>query len=184
MKKVLYFMFIAILGLTKVSYGDGLTDSHTVSITIPSLALVDIETATSTTSISISLAVPTEAGDGLSDGTNSDLWLNYSSIKTPSIPTRTVTVNLGTATTGFDLKVAAAAAASGYVGTIGSPTSELNLTTSSQTLISGIGSCYTVSGPSKGHHLTYTVTPQLGSNYGNIEAQTATPITVTYTISN
>ena len=37
MKKILSFMFIAILCLAKVSYGDGTTDNHTVGFTIPTV---------------------------------------------------------------------------------------------------------------------------------------------------
>ncbi len=184
MKRVLLFMAIVIMSLTKVSYGqDGLTDTHTIAIGIPQVALLDIEGTSK--AITMLLTAPVEAGLGVTDATDATLWLNYSSIKASAGATRTVSVKLSAVTAGVDLKVAAAAAASGYVGTVGTVGSQLTLTTSDQVLISSIGSCYTQDGASKGHQLTYTLTPQSGVNYGDIVAQTATtPITVTYTISN
>lgn len=181
MKRV-FFVLTVVLGLANVSRGqDALTDNHTVTITIPEVAILDVEPAASK-ALSMTFTAPTEAGNPLVGSTNSTLWLNYSSIKSTTNPTRTVSVKLGALLAGVDLKVAAAADASGGGGTIGTAASQLTLTTSNQTLISGIGSCYTGDGASKGHNLTYTLAAS--GSYGNIEAVASSPLTVTYTISN
>ncbi|MFM9943589.1 MAG: hypothetical protein ACKVQB_09225, partial [Bacteroidia bacterium] len=67
-------------------------------------------------------------------------------------------------------------------GTTGTPSSIITLSTSDQTLISAIGTCYTGDGTSKGHNLTYS----LATTAYNLIKYTASPtsITVTYTITN
>lgn len=176
-------MLALITGLVNASFvqSDGQSDDHTVTIVIPEVALVDVEPSASN-DITLTYTAPTEAGLALTGDTNSDLWLNYSSIKSTTNPTRTVSVNLDQVVAGVNLKVTAAAAASGGVGTVGTPGSTLTLTTSDQTLITGIGSCYTGDGTSNGHNLTYEV--DLLGTYADLVASTGTILTVTYTISS
>lgn len=182
MKKVLFFMAIAILGLTKLSYGDNGTDNHQVSVTIPSLAIMDIEYTGASKNISMALVAPTEAGLGLADATDNSIWLNYSAIKILSGTNYAVSAKLDNPIAGVDLKVQAAAAASGSVGTVGTALGQITLTSSDQPLINAIGSCYTGNGNTKGHQLTYTLTPN--GSYSSIIEKTATAITVTYTIAS
>jgi hypothetical protein len=181
MKKVLFFMFVAILGLMKVSYGDGLTDSHTVGFTIPAFSLIDIEPAASK-ALSLTLTTPTEAGTTFADVTNNTLWLNYTAIKSISTQYK-VSVNMSPVIAGFDLKVVAGAASGAY-GTAGTPQSLVTLTGTDQVLINAIGSCYTGDGANKGHNLTYTLSPST-TNFGNmVGGGTATSTTITYTIAS
>jgi len=58
---------------------DEADDDHTVAISIPEVAILDLE---GSTSVSLSVEAPTEAGEAVSfaNATNNDVWLNYSSI--------------------------------------------------------------------------------------------------------
>ncbi len=182
MKTKIFFLFALIVFFIGVSYGqDSDTDGHTVTVGIPEVALVDIEPAASK-NISLQYTAPTEAGLALAEATNSDLWLNYSSIRSTANPTRSVTVKVNQVIPGADLKVVASADNGAGDGAVGTPGAELILTTTDQALISGIGSCYTGDGASSGHNLTYSL--DLGGTYADLEAATSSTITVTYTISN
>ncbi len=92
-----------------VAQADGTTATHTVGINVSEVALVDIESSTGI-NITLNPNSPTEAGDAINftDVTNSDLWLNYSSI-VASGKKRTISAQLGTDfPAGISLQVIAA----------------------------------------------------------------------------
>lgn len=165
---------------------DDADDLHTVAISIPEVAILDLE---GTTSISLAVEAPTEAGEAVdfSNATNNDIWLNYSSITGTSEPTRTVAAKISnnSVPSGMLLKVTAGADASAGDGTMGTSAGQVTLTSSDQTVISGIGSSYTGTGTSKGHQLTYALEldPTAGS-YAQIDFDEDVTLTITYTISN
>ena len=66
---------------------------HTVAISIPEVAILDLE---GTTSVSLSVAAPTEAGEAVdfSGATNNAVWVNYSSIVGTSETSRTVAAKI------------------------------------------------------------------------------------------
>ncbi len=79
MKTKILLAFALATFFIHISYGqDTNTDSHTITVEIPEVALVDIEPSASK-DISLEYTAPTEAGNPLVEATNSDLWLNYSS---------------------------------------------------------------------------------------------------------
>ena len=170
----------ATLFIANSSYAqDGLTATHTISYTVPKVALVDVEGGAS---ISLALVAPTEAGLGMDmSASSSALWLNYSST-TATAQTNTVSVKADVLLPGVALKVLAGADAGTGAGTVGTAASQITLTTSDQTIVSAIGTCYTGDGTSKGHNLTYSLAT---SSYTLIK-YTASPtsVTVTYTITN
>ncbi|ROH96828.1 hypothetical protein [Chryseobacterium daecheongense] len=173
---------------TQLNAQDSNTDNHTIGITIPEVALVDIEPAASK-NITMGFTAPTEAGLPITlTGTNNTLWLNYSSIKSVTDATRTVSVKLNAVIPGVDIKVTAAAATGSGAGTLGTPSAQLILSAADQTIISGIGSAYTGDGANNGHNLTYALAPGSGSGsvaaYADLQATTTAVATVTYTISD
>ncbi|WEK68499.1 MAG: hypothetical protein P0Y62_11575 [Candidatus Chryseobacterium colombiense] len=175
----LSFAFVAISANMKAQQ-DGISDNHNITITIPSVAILDIEPSASK-NILMGFTAPTEAGLPITaTGTNNTLWLNYSSIKTATVTTRHISVKLDTVIQGVDIKVTAAAPVGG-AGALGTPTSTLTLTAADQSLISGIGSAYTEDGSGKGHNLTYTISPGATTAYGNLTASTTEIAKVTYT---
>lgn len=164
------------------------TDNHTVTISVPEVALVDIEPS-ATKNITLGFTAPTEAGNPLTPNTaNSTLWLNYSSIKSVADPTRNVSVSVNAIIPGIDVHVTAAAATGSGGGTLGTPAAQLTLSATDQTIISGIGSAYTGNGANNGHNLTYALAAGSGPGgvavYADLQATATTVATVTYTISD
>lgn len=164
-------------------------DSHDIVIGVPSVALVDIEGASGTT-INLGADAPTEAGlpvDFSTGSSNSDLWINYSSIKDSANATRKISAKISTGTlpSGMTLSVTAGADAGNGDGTMGTSAGAVSLTTSDQDVITGIGSAYTDDGASNGHNLTYDLTLTGGAgNYAQLDASNNTTIEITYTISD
>ena len=173
------------LGIHTTFAQDTKTDNHTVAITIPEVSLLDLELSTSK-NLTMDFVAPTEAGNAITSPlNNTTLWLNYSSIVEPTgvDASRTVSVKASATIPGVDLKVTAGADAGAGAGTKGTPVGGgVTLTTTDQTLISGIGSCWTDTGTSKGHQLTYAVSLTSAATYSSLLSGTNT-ITVTYTLS-
>jgi hypothetical protein len=159
---------------------DSNSDNHTVSIVIPQISLLDIEPE-GANDITITMTVPAEAGDPFASETDNSLWLNVTSI-VASLQTRDISVSINAAIPGLNLKVVSAAYSGSGFGSWGTVGSELTLSTSSQNLITGIGSGYTGDGANNGYQLTYTAEPD-ASNFANIESTSSTNITVTYTMT-
>ncbi|MBV8328243.1 hypothetical protein [Chryseobacterium sp.] len=180
-------IFVAAVS-TNLSAQDTNTDNHTVTISIPEVALVDIEPS-ATKNITLGFTAPTEAGNPLTaSAANNTLWMNYSSIKSVADPTRNVTVKLNALIPGVDLHVTAAAASGSGAGTLGTPAAQITLSAADQTIISGIGSAYTGNGANNGHNLTYALAAGSGPGgvaaYADLQATATTVATVTYTLSD
>ena len=189
MKKVLLPFAVAaltILGVSQLNAQDTNSDAHTLTVNIPEVALLDIEGGASAT---LSPTAPTEAGNPIdfTADTDNSLWLNYSSIiGTAPDDSRTVKVSVaGTLPTGSNLIVTAGAATAGGGGTKGTSAGAVTLAAvaTDYTVISGIGSCYTGDGASKGHNLTYSLTEST-ANYGSLNFATDYTVTLTYTLSD
>lgn len=184
-----FILYAAALATSaRFSAQDTNTDNHTITISVPEVALVDIEPA-ATKNITLGFTAPTEAGNPVvANAANNTLWLNYSSIKSVADPTRNVSVRLNALIPGIDIRVTAAAATGAGGGTLGVPAAQLTLSAADQTLISGIGSAYTGNGANNGHNLTYSLAPGSGPGgvaaYADLQATATTVATVTYTISD
>lgn len=156
--------------------------SHSISINIPEVALLDLE---GTTAITLAPTAPTEAGAAFdfSSATNSSIWVNYSSVVTSGkIRTVTAAITSGSVPTGMLLKVAAGSYTGNGKGNLGEAGSQITLSATAQDVIGGIGSCYTETGESKGHNLTYSLDLGSSDNYDDL-VQGTTSITVTYTLT-
>ncbi len=187
-KFTLALSFAAFTISTGLNAQDTNTDNHTITISVPEVALVDIEPA-ATKNITLGFTAPTEAGNPIvANAANNTLWLNYSSIKSVADPTRNVSVKLNAVIPGIDIRVTAAAATGAGGGTLGTPAAQLTLSAADQTIISGIGSAYTGNGANNGHNLTYSLAPGSGPGgvavYADLQATATTVATVTYTISD
>ncbi|HEY9221410.1 MAG TPA: hypothetical protein VIO43_07520 [Lutibacter sp.] len=166
--------------------------THLVTISIPEVALLDLEVASGTTDVTLAGTAPTEAGLPMTFGTaatNAAIWMNYSSIVKGAL-SRNVSVAItdGAVPTGLKLTVEASAASSDGKGTLGTASSELTLTNVAQSIVTGIGSSYTGNLATKGRNLTYKL------NYASAEATNyaalrfidtaAAPLTITYTLTD
>ncbi|ANF51030.1 hypothetical protein A0O34_11130 [Chryseobacterium glaciei] len=191
MKKIKFAIAMSLIAFAvsaNLNAQDTNTDNHTISITIPEVALVDIEPA-ATKNITLGFTAPTEAGLPITaTATNNALWLNYSSIKSVADATRNVSVKVNAIIPGIDIRVTAAAATGAGGGTLGTPSAQLTLSAADQTIVSGIGSAYTGDGANNGHNLTYALAPGSGPGgiaaYADLQATTTAVATVTYTISD
>ena len=175
-----------VFALNANAQADDADDNHTVAISIPEVAILDLE---GSTSVSLSVEAPTEAGEAVdfSDAKDSSVWINYSSIVGASETSRTVSAKISnnSVPSGMLLKVTAGSDAGNGDGTMGSSSGQITLTSSDQTVISGIGSCYTADGANNGHQLAYSLEldPTAGS-YANIDFDDDVTLTIVYTISN
>lgn len=183
-KQILAIMAMCVgIGSGATYAQDTRTDNHQVTINIPEVALLDLE-ATGAKNITMAFTAPTEAGDPIAAPTpNTNLWINYSSIVASVGETsRKVTVQItsGTVPSGASLTVTPQAPTGG-VGTLGTQSGALTLSTTAQDIVTGIGSGYTENGANKGHNLHYGLAI---TNYANLKHDATGSITVTYTITD
>ena len=153
------------------------TASVGVSISLPSIALMDVEP--NNAGFNLNPTAPTEAGNQLTTtATNNSKWLNFSSAVTTG-STRRIAVQLsGTLPTGINLKLVTATYAGTGAGTLGSPISPIYLSSSQQTIVNNIGGAYTGNGQGNGYNLTYSIEI---SNYSLLRNQTST-VSIIYTL--
>lgn len=154
------YLITFIITLISISYSQAqipvATDRENVALTLPEIALLDLEPNNST--VSLELPAPTEAG--LLNGTvsaNNAKWLNYTSAVSLGQRRKvTVEVSSGTIPKGTQLKITSSNSASG-AGDRGSTVGSVVLSYSPQLLINNIGGAYTGNGLSRGHALSYSL---------------------------
>jgi len=163
--------------------------SHNVTIGIPNVALLDIESTTNINEITLGAEETEEAGNALNFGQeDSSLWINYSSIVSGDVE-REVTVKIteGNVPDGLDLTVTAAAAVNGK-GTTGLADVTTSFTLNggaAHTIINGIGSAYTGDGAGNGHNLTYKISQSAGADsYSALRSDQSKTLTILYTLSD
>lgn len=171
------FIKILFSSISLTFYTGSFAQTYNVNFTLPQVALMDIE---QNSSINLDLTKPTEAGNRLANpANNTTKWLNYTSA-VASGGTRSITASINQLIPGVDVKLQAAAASGSGAGTLGTPSSQVTLSTVPTTIISGIGGAYTGNGIGNGHQLTFSVS---SNTYTNLNAFNNT-VTVTYTITD
>ena len=186
----LLFAALVVLTVNATFAQDTNVDFHTVTIGIPEVALLDLESSTGT-AITLQGTAPTEAGEAANfNASNSDVWINYSSIVgSVTEPSRNVTVQItdGNVPNGLVLSVLASqdnGQGDGTMGTANAAAIELSTTTADK-IIDGVGSSYTGNGANKGHNLTYSLALDTAAgSYAQVDFDQATTLTVTYTLSD
>jgi len=173
-------LLLSILSISDVTLFAQTTGSKNVSFALPEISFVDIEPSGS---LSLSLIAPNEAGNPIvAPAANKSKWLNYTSAIQTGGGTKHITASISSKIPGFDIKLSAAAASGSGGGTLGTSTGQITLSTTAQTIISGIGGAYTGDGTNNGHQLTISIVP-IVSSYSLIKAQSNTQVQITYTIS-
>ena len=180
---ILLFVFVSAI---EAIAQDTQTDNHQITVVIPSVTLLDLETSvTKDFSAFFTQVVPAEAGDKLTiPVANTDLWLNHSSILATTglgIISRRVDVKASTLVPGVKISVVASSATTGF-GTKSRPATAVNLTTADQPIINTIGSTHSVKGPNNGYKLTYSF-DALDDNYPALKAESTT-VTIIYTLAD
>lgn len=152
------------------------------NLNLPDIALIDVEPKDNN-NITLTVPPPVRAGEGLdvSQVRNEELWINYTTSRKNNGAFRSVQVAMdGTVPAGMRIKLTASARAAGQGGGIfGSPAGALTLGSSPQTLISGIGGCYTGNGINSGHQLVFTLEV---IDYALIEQVQDANLLLTYTL--
>ena len=172
--KILYF-YALIISCNLFSQTTG---SRTIGITLPVVALMDIEPAGITT---LNFTAPTEAGRPIIAPTsNTSKWINYTSAITQGGVSRRITASINQVLPGINVRIQAANSSGAGGGILGTSTGQITLTTTAQTIISGIGGAFTGNGANNGHRLTISLS---SNTYSNLSARTNTPIVITYTIT-
>jgi hypothetical protein len=183
MKKSL-FIFAAVLMMAGLGGRAVAQDTNTagdvITYQLDAMAILDIEG----TAPALHLIKPNEAGSPVPDVSSELSWLNYTSIIGTGLTNKVTVVLTKVPPTFTTLKVVAAAHAGTGDGTYGTASSELTLASAitAQDIITAIGSCWTGTGNTNGHKLTYTWGITGGSYEDAISVASATDITATYTI--
>lgn len=187
MKKANLLLAVAMTaGVATLCAQDTDEQSHNVAISIPEIAILDIET-TNNADVAFTLdATGLEAGEEfVIDEENSDLWINYTSVVSASGNQRNVTVesNSVPSITGLTLKVIAASHSGSGGGSLGSPTAIVTPSATPANIITGIGSAYTGDGNTNGHNLTYHL--DFAGDFADLNvSDAASTISMTYTITD
>jgi len=151
-----------------------------VDITIPEVALMDIEPNTG--SITLSVNAPTEAGSPPSGSSNTSKWINYTSAIAPTTSSRSIQAEIsnGSVPSGLVLRVEPSADAGGGGGSMGSSAGTVTLSGSPRNIITGIQGCYTGNGSGNGHRLRYTLRI---TDYGQLNnSDSGGTVEITFTI--
>lgn len=152
--------------------------SENISYSLPVMRIIDLEGPPP----SLTFQVPTNGGATISDASSNTSWINYTSI-TESGNSNKITVSISgdNVPAGTKFKVQAAEYSGNGDGDMGIPAGLVVLSASPQDLITSIGSCYTGTGTTNGHQLTYTWTIE-SDGYSSLAAVGSSTITATYTI--
>ena len=155
--------------------------SQTIVLTIPEIALLDIEP--NTNPFTLSLTAPTEAGGAAIFTTaNTTKWINYSSSFPTSGANRTILVNTqNSMPAGLNLNLSAANYTGSGAGTLGTSNGTIALSTAPQVLVSGIGRGFTGDGANNGHQLSFSLAI---TDFALLTATNSKTVTVIYTITD
>ncbi|NEW78907.1 MAG: hypothetical protein GZ086_05665 [Gelidibacter sp.] len=193
LQKLFFAAVIVLSANATFAQVDSKVATHLVTISIPEVALLDLEVASGTTTVALAGTAPTEAGLPMTFGaaaTNATIWMNYSSIVKGALLRNVgvaITQGLATLPVGLKLTVEAGVAAATGAGTKGTASSVLTLSGTSQNIVTGIGSAYTGTGAT-GHNLTYKLdyATSEAANYAALKFDdtAAASLTITYTLSD
>ncbi|MDP3358843.1 MAG: hypothetical protein Q8S41_05785 [Lutibacter sp.] len=185
----LFFAAVIVLSANAAfAQADSKVATHLVTISIPEVALLDLEAASTT--ITLAGTAPTEAGSPMTFGaaaTNATIWMNYSSIVKGALVRKvTVAITNGAVPDGLKLTVLASAASADGAGTKGTAVAAITLTNTASDIVTGIGSTWTGDGVNKGRNLTYQLDyAGTATDYADLRfVDIAAPLTITYTLSD
>lgn len=181
--KNLLSTFAALILFSTLLFAQENQKSHNVTIEVPEVAILGIA---GNEAVTLTVTKPDVAGNALSfSATNSNLWLNFTSVVASSSSTRKITsaITSGNLPSGVSLKVAVGAYSGNGKGAKGIPvTGPTAITSSGVDVVTGIKSAYTGSGSNKGYPLTYSLSMNdTDADYSSLVSGNYS-LTVTYTI--
>lgn len=145
-----------------------------------SFALLDIESE-GDNSLEFNITPPTEAGNSLNLNYEADkiLWLNYTSLIENSTRSIKAKIDGGILPDGIYLKVRASSYSGRGEGSLGESVGEIELSAMDQTIITGVGNCYTGDGVNNGHSLSFSLKVD---DFEKLALINSSSITILYTI--
>ncbi len=186
-RKLLSKMMVAGLFLLMSThlFAQSQTNSSTQVLTlqIPQVSLINaVDSMANVAAVTLKLTTNT-AGTKISGGT-ATTFAQVSSVVASS-STRTIQASYDQLPGGTSLEVQGVVPTNGDgAGTFGSATANpVTLSTSSQNIFTGIGTCYTGTAQTDGYVLNWTWLAETGTNYASIAATTGFSTTITLTIT-
>lgn len=188
---MLFLAFVLLVSISQKVFGqDQETQNNTVSIDIPEVAIMDIE-SNGGQSISLIVDAPSEAGLmlDLTAAVDSSLWLNYSSVRSRTNEAeRSIYAKIvgGVVPSGLKLRVTPKPYVGSGDGKLGAPSNGTNgrvLIATDRKIIRNIKTCYTGDGTGNGHNLVYSLEYR-NNQYNKIDFDDSNTVTVLYTITD
>ncbi len=156
-------------------------DNHSVTIVVPKVAMLDIE-STASKNIALTLSAPSEAGEIAQKSIDDDrIWLNVTSV-VENGQTRDISVKVDEPVPGVDIKVVSDSFSGAGFGSWGTPQEEVTLSSFDQILVSGIKSGESGEGVNNGFNLKYIAMGNY-TKFGDITSSTGKESTVIYTLT-
>ena len=154
------------------------TTSTNVGVSLPSIALLDIENSGS---INLGFTAPSEAGSPMvNNSSNNSAWLNFTSALGMG-SSRNISVQITSGSgSGYEIVLQPQAYLGGGAGQIGNRNPLINLSNMPQRVIDNIGGAYTGNSLGNGYNLRYSLAI---TNYGNLRKENTTFI-ITYTLTD
>ncbi len=159
--------------------------TQSITIVIPEVQLVNAVDATGNPGAVTLVLTSNVAGTKLQSGTGTS-YVQVSSIVAPG-QTRRIQASYDQIPGGTTLDVTGVLpSSSNGSGSFGASANTVTLSTTPQDIYTGIGSCYTATGPGDGYELDWQFNPGTGAAYSLINATTgfATIVTLTITAGN
>ena len=184
---ILTVLFFQVFITNNIFAQDSRKAGHNVKVSIPNVALIDIESEGNST-ITLSAKGPKEAGEFLdfSKAEDQSLWLNISSV-IGNKGKRKVTVALteGKIPEGIALKARAFKGNHDGTGHMGHAVgSKVTINRQQQTIINNVGTGYSGDGVRRGYNLWYGMDLKSKEDVSKINFDQSTTLTLTYTFTD
>ena len=164
--------------LTPQLWAQSNSGTNEITMGIPELQLI----ASTNTSLNLELTTDV-AGEAIESGAQDSSYVQVSSIIPTASTVRTIEASYDAIPAGTVLSLTTVAPTNGNQGgTIGSGLSDVALSSTAQSVITGIGSCYTGTAADDGYKLVYSWSASTGA-YGDIVATVSQIVTVTLTLT-
>ncbi len=152
-----------------------------IYFTLPVIALLDIEP--NTNDIILEFDAPSEPGNELTPVGGDTKWLNYTTTLARGGTPKNITAQVSASTniSGLTISIIISSYNGRGRGVFGTSVGTINLSTTAQTIISGIGGCFTNNGANNGHEIEYSASID---DYSVFELPVTRNMDVIYTISN
>ncbi|MCD6355338.1 MAG: hypothetical protein J7L95_07300 [Prolixibacteraceae bacterium] len=184
-KNILILVFALFLSmLTNKAFSQWEEGSASVNLSLPEIALVDIE-PDGNNNIYFSITPSSESGGRpvVQENANETLSLNYTSALASTQNSRSIVAEItrGNVPEGVLFYLEAATYSGIGRGQMGQPAGKIELSSQPRPIITGIGSCFTGDGVSNGHILHFSIEI---ADYSKIYSVDESNITVLYTITD